>query len=68
MSTTNIEEPTVTGQTVGTNRWYLSSAPIVRALVPYCPRRGPRSIVCREASHITMPTTERAEAVLEQTG
>jgi multidrug efflux pump len=36
MSTTNIEEPTTAAEAVGTNRWYLSSAPIVRALIHLC--------------------------------
>lgn len=35
MSTTNLETPT-TVDAVGTNRWYLSAAPIVRALVHLC--------------------------------
>ena len=35
MSTTNLESP-VRADTVGTNRWYLSAAPIVRALVHLC--------------------------------
>jgi multidrug efflux pump len=35
MSTTNLESP-VKADAVGTNRWYLSAAPIVRALVHLC--------------------------------
>ena len=35
MTTTNLESPT-TADAVGTNRWYLSAAPIVRALVHLC--------------------------------
>ena len=35
MSTTTLEPPT-TADAVGTNRWYLSTAPIVRALVHLC--------------------------------
>ena len=36
MSTTTNLEPTVSADAVGTNRWYLSAAPIVRALVHLC--------------------------------
>jgi multidrug efflux pump len=35
MSTTNLSAPAST-DTVGTNRWYLSTAPVVRALVHLC--------------------------------
>jgi len=35
MSSTNLHAP-ATADTVGTNRWYLSTAPIVRALVHLC--------------------------------
>ncbi|WP_456826115.1 MATE family efflux transporter [Cellulomonas sp. P5_E12] len=35
MTTTDLEPP-VTADAVGTNRWYLSAAPIVRALVHLC--------------------------------
>src|SRR3954453_18293184 len=35
MSSTNIRS-TVAGDVVGSNRWYLSAAPIVRALVHLC--------------------------------
>ena len=35
MSTTNLDSPT-DADAVGTNRWYLSAAPIVRALVHLC--------------------------------
>jgi len=41
MSTTNVQpsptsRPVAGGDTVGTNRWYLSTAPVVRALVHLC--------------------------------
>ena len=36
MSTTTPRNPTLTADAVGTNRWYLSAAPIVRALVHLC--------------------------------
>ncbi|GLZ37975.1 MATE family efflux transporter [Actinokineospora sp. NBRC 105648] len=35
MSTTNLETP-VKADAVGTNRWYLSAAPIIRALIHLC--------------------------------
>lgn len=38
MSTATLEPP-VKAETVGSNRWYLSSAPIVRALVRRWPPR-----------------------------
>ena len=36
MSTTNLEPTPAEADAVGTNRWYLSAAPIVRALVHLC--------------------------------
>ena len=36
MSTTTNLGSTVSADTVGTNRWYLSAAPILRALVHLC--------------------------------